>query len=394
MERVIIAPRPDWQAKVEQLGFDWHTPEGQTYWDETAYWKLSPTEIEALRAAGNEAQALLLDTVNQIIVGNELPLYGFDGALAELIEKSWEERGSEPTLMGRFDFGFDGVQPRLLDYNGETPSSLFETSMVQRQWLQEALPGSTQFNTLNEHLGVVFRKLAAAQRATIRYDGDPDPVVHFTTMTPNPETEGNARYLLNLAQASGLIAEFVALTDIGWHSDGYFCDSQNQEIDTLLKLWPLAWLLEDEFGQKLAGEALDGNITLVEPTWKLLAQNKRVLAAMWDRNAYHPMLLNTSPINSPVLAGTTGIVRKPINGVDGQNIRVLNLDNTVADETGGNYEADQFIFQERANLAQADGHFAVCNVWVVGGEACALGIREADTVIGDIAARFVPHAIG
>jgi glutathionylspermidine synthase len=275
---------------------------------------------------------------------------------------------------------------------------LFETSVVQRQWVEDSFPGaslpSVQFNKLNEQLGMVLRKLAASQRATVRYDGDPAPIMHFTTMTPNAETEGNARYLLKLAQASGLNSDFVGLTDIGWHSDGYFCDLQNRQISSLVKIWPLAWLLEDDFGQKLASEALDGNVTLIEPPWKLLAQNKRVLAAMWDRNAYHPMLLNTSPMNSPVLAGATGIVRKPANGVDGQNIRVYNLDGTIADETSGNYEADQFVFQERANLAQADGKFAVCNVWVVGGEACALGIREADTIIGDIAARFIPHAIG
>ena len=33
MKRVQIRPRPNWQAEVERLGLQFHTPEGHTYWD-------------------------------------------------------------------------------------------------------------------------------------------------------------------------------------------------------------------------------------------------------------------------------------------------------------------------------------------------------------------------
>ena len=51
------------------------------------------------------------------------------------IRKSWYE--GKPDLLGRFDFAWDGVNPpKLLEYNGDTPSMLAESSEVQYAWYQ------------------------------------------------------------------------------------------------------------------------------------------------------------------------------------------------------------------------------------------------------------------
>ena len=47
MKRRIITPRFDWQAKVENLGFGFHTMDG-TYWDESAYYEFSMSEINTI----------------------------------------------------------------------------------------------------------------------------------------------------------------------------------------------------------------------------------------------------------------------------------------------------------------------------------------------------------
>jgi glutathionylspermidine synthase len=46
VRRVAIAERPDWRAVAEEYGFDFHTIDGQTYWDESAYYALSLEQVE------------------------------------------------------------------------------------------------------------------------------------------------------------------------------------------------------------------------------------------------------------------------------------------------------------------------------------------------------------
>jgi glutathionylspermidine synthase len=401
MERISIAPRVDWAAKLQALGFDWHTPNGQTYWDETAYWRLSQAEVDHLQASAKEAYAMMLDTIEFVIQSRQLPLFGYSNVVAELIEKSWEESDNEPTLYGRFDLAYDGSQAKILEYNGDNPGTLFETSMVQKAWRQDVLPGSAQFNYLHEQLVAMFRNVSLLNRTTLHTDNDFNPLVHLTCLTPSAEGEGTCGYLQKAAQEGGVATSFIGLPDIGWkdvsYNDedqpGFFCDLSNNRISTLVKLAPLGWMFQDDFGARLLEEVMDNRLRLIEPAWKLLASNKRILAAMWDRYTYHPVLLNTSTTLTPDIRAK-GYAKKPVNGIEGQNILLVGADGATVDETQGSFIEDQFIYQERAAMAQSGGNFAVMGTWLVGGEAVALGIREATTAITDNTARFVPHVVG
>ena len=73
------------------------------------------------------------------------------------IAASWK-RG-DPSLYGRFDLRYDGQGPaKLLEYNADTPTAVFETAVFQWQWLEDAiarklLPSDAdQFNSLHERL--------------------------------------------------------------------------------------------------------------------------------------------------------------------------------------------------------------------------------------------------
>ena len=59
MQRKKLTPRPDWQAKVEDLGFGFHTMDG-TYWDESAYYEFSMSEIDTIEKATNELWQMCL----------------------------------------------------------------------------------------------------------------------------------------------------------------------------------------------------------------------------------------------------------------------------------------------------------------------------------------------
>ena len=64
MQRERLAPRGDWQAKVERLGMDFHTFGGQPYWGEAACYAFTGAEIDVIEAATAELHALCLEAVN------------------------------------------------------------------------------------------------------------------------------------------------------------------------------------------------------------------------------------------------------------------------------------------------------------------------------------------
>ena len=80
--------------------------------------------------------------VGYVLTGGELmamPPTRVPDAIA-LIEDSWRRRDDDqPTLYGRFDFAFGGAvvgdgQPKMLEYNAETPTGLYEAAVVQWTW--------------------------------------------------------------------------------------------------------------------------------------------------------------------------------------------------------------------------------------------------------------------
>ena len=66
MQRIKLAPRPDWQAKAEAVGFTWHHVSGDLYWDETAAYEFSMAEIEdGIEAPTAELHSMCLDLVDE-----------------------------------------------------------------------------------------------------------------------------------------------------------------------------------------------------------------------------------------------------------------------------------------------------------------------------------------
>ena len=87
---------------------------------------------------------------------------------------AWRDRRSdpgrrgEPSLYGRLDLRWDGTgPPKLLEYNADTPTALFEAAVVQWEWLQCLEDGAArhdQFNSLHEALIAAWRALGLPAR--------------------------------------------------------------------------------------------------------------------------------------------------------------------------------------------------------------------------------------
>lgn len=68
MDRIRTQPRPHWQAKLDEIGFPFHTDtDGTPYWDESAHWRFSLAEIETLEAAAEEVYRLCEEAVGHVV---------------------------------------------------------------------------------------------------------------------------------------------------------------------------------------------------------------------------------------------------------------------------------------------------------------------------------------
>lgn len=373
MERLASTPRPDWREHVERdLGFDFHTIGGAPYWDETGCYRFSAAEIDALDDAAAELEQMALELVSRVVKAGE-PAYErlcLPRAAWSAVERSWTM--GEKNLYGRFDLRYDGQgPPKLLEYNADTPTALFEAAVVQWDWLQATRPDRDQFNSIHEKL----------IEAWPRMDVGAGPV-HFAAVKDHAEDGGTVEYLRDTAVQAGLETVRIAIDEIGW--DGrMLLDLDDRPIRALFKLYPWEWIVGEEFGPHL----MSGPVRVIEPPWKMILSNKAVLALLWEMAPGHPNLLPAA-LEPGVVEGA--VVKKPLFSREGANLQVIE-DGRVVAETGGFYGAEGFVYQAYAPLPDFDGNFPVIGAWVVASRPAGIGIREDDTPITRDSSRFVPH---
>ncbi len=149
MQRIATQPRKAWQAAVEKLGFGFHTTD-VPYWDESAYYSFTTDEIERLEKATAELWTMCLAAVEHVISKKRYQQFAIPEWMSPYIERTWEE--DHPSIYGRFDLCYKDGQIKLLEFNADTPTSLYEAGIVQWMWLQDFDKGKDQFNSIHEKL--------------------------------------------------------------------------------------------------------------------------------------------------------------------------------------------------------------------------------------------------
>ncbi len=371
MRRCTLAPRANWQRVVEDQGFAFHTYEDRAYWDESVAYALNAQDLDVLERATEDLQQLCLKAAQYVIDGDRFHQMRIPASAVPLIKDSWERE--TPSVYGRFDLAYDGVNPpKLLEYNAQTPTSLFEAGAIQWLWKEAVFPANDQFNSIEPKLMAQWRECRA-------YLSDP---LHFSSVA-SEEDVATAQYLASMANAAGLATQFIDLADIGW-LNGLFVDLTNRPIRNIFALYPWEWLMTEQ-GQKIA--ASFRQTTWMEPAWKMLWSNKALLAILWELFPAHPNLLECY-VDTPRLMAS--FVRKPIYSREGANVTVTDLLTVAA--TPGKYGSEGFVYQQLAPLAHFDEKYAVLGSWYITDQGPAgAGVRESDGPITDKTARFVPH---
>jgi glutathionylspermidine synthase len=280
---------------------------------------------------------------------------------------------------------YDGSGPaKLLEYNADTPTSIYETGYFQWSWLEArvadgALPADAdQLNSLHEKLIDRFRAIF-----------QPRSYVHFSSDKDHVEDRQTVRYLEDLAAQAGLIPKFVAIDEIGLDADGRFVDRHGVLVMAMFKLYP--W--EDMFREPFADQLMNSGSVFLEPPWKAILSNKAMLPLLWERHRGHPNLLPAFFEGDPAAADLgSSFVRKPFFSREGADIELVE---GVHREIGpkGDYGEEGHILQGLAPLSYLDGQHAVLGSWVVGTEAAGLSVREDSARITSNTSRFLPHVI-
>ncbi len=385
MRRVASPPRPDFAQRAAEIGFAFAEIDGETYWDESARYEFTLREIEDdLEGPTEELGALCRDVAARIVCDEAnlrrlaIPEHAWD-----LIAKSWK-RG-EASLYGRFDFAYDGEgAAKLLEYNADTPTSLFESAVVQWQWLRDLVERGAlaaeadQFNSLHEKLIARWRAVAPI----------PDQFLHLACMQGSVEDSGTIAYLADSATQAGLETMQIDMGDIGFLMDR-FADREDRYIECLFKLYPWEWMFADEFGKSPAMKMT----RFFEPPWKAILSNKGFLALLWEAAPNHPNLLPTF-FESDLRADSLGetYARKPLLSREGANVTLYEGAHILA-RTSGDYGAEGYVRQALRPLPDFDGFRPVIGSWLVGDAAAGMGIREDRGAITSNRSRFVPHVI-
>lgn len=380
MKRISITPRNKWQEAVEKLGFGFHST-NVPYWDESAYYEFTMSEILAIEKASNELWQMCLAAVQFVIDTKQYSKFGIPEWFIPHIEKTWNE--DHPSIYGRFDLAYDNTgKIKMLEFNADTPTSLFETGIVQWYWLKDLEESKglklDQFNSVHEALVNYWTYLK-----DYLYKGK----LHFACVKKSLEDLTTVEYLRDCAIQAGIDTKLIFMDDIGWNKDRkVFLDLEDEEMINIFKLYPYEWLINEEFGKNILE---DKNKTLwIEPSWKMILSNKAILPILWHLYPGHEYLLKSYFDKGDLV----NYAKKPILSREGANIEIVKGD-TVIEKNGGEYGHEGFIYQELFDLPQEDGHYSILGSWIIGQEAVGMSVRASTNLITNNGSLFVPHLI-
>lgn len=377
---------------LEDIGLTWHTEiDGSSYVGQELV-EVSVAQAEAYYAAANALYDMFIEVGQHIIDEQLYTQIGIPSTLIGLIEDSWEQ--DDLHLYGRFDLagGLDGLPIKLIEFNADTPTSLFETSIVQWALLKaNHMDETAQFNNLHEMLQENFRRLITGEAPPDafpqQYRGQK---ILFSSAGGYPEDERTTRYLQDVATEAGFYTDYCYLHQAGFTSEEGVFNADGQLADFWFKLYPWEDIAAEELELMRILDAMRswGQTRVLNPAYTLLFQSKGTMALLYELFPDSPYLLPTAfePLDA------VAQVSKKMFGREGANMALLDSDGTLLSRTDGPYDHHKTIYQQRAAFPQdsAQQHYqaGVFFAW----EACGLGFRRGGAIIDD-RAKFVGHLI-
>jgi len=391
MELQSLKPLTD--EYLESIGFTWHTDSDKTSYISDQVVTITEAEAEGYYEATNELYEMYC-AAGQYVIDNELfHELNIPFNLVELIKESWEN-DVHWHLYGRFDLagGIDGNLIKLIEFNADTPTSLYESAIIQWALLKfNGLDESSQFNSLYEALKDNFKRFITLESDLEKFDEyykDLNWKILFSSVKGNDEEKHTTKLLQHIATEAGYETEFEYIDEVEFSDDGISKEDKLYEFWFKLIPWEDIAIDEGELAVILTDIIKNKKAIICNPAYTLLFQSKGIMKVLWDLYPNHPLLLETSfePLEN------TKQVEKPCFGREGANVAIINEDNSLELKTEGEYENFKYIYQEYVAFPKDEqGNHYQAGVFYAY-EACGLGFRKGGKIL-DNSSKFVGHIV-
>ena len=377
---------------LEELGFTWHTDEDGSKYVSDELIQVTQSEAEAYYEAVNTLYDMFVEAAQYIIENDLFFEVGIPFNLVDAIKKSWEN-DVHWHIYGRFDIagGIDGKPIKLIEFNADTPTALFESTLLQWALLKNNnMNDERQFNNIYEAIAQNFKRLITLNEDTElfneRYDGWK---ILFSSVEGNDEEEATTRLLQQIATDAGFNTGFEFLENVRFDENGIF-DADDNKYEYWFKLFPWEDIAHDEpeLAVILTQIMQNQKAIILNPAYTLLFQSKGIMKILYDLFPDSPYLLKTSfePLD--------GIkqVEKTIFGREGANTKIIDANGSVVKQNDGPYDNYKKIYQEYVDFNKdANGQKYQAGVFFAY-EACGLSFRKGSEIMDNMS-KFVGHIL-
>ncbi|MFT6924643.1 MAG: glutathionylspermidine amidase/synthetase [Psychromonas sp.] len=359
--------------------------------DQYRYYVLSETAHYALQRAANELHGLFMHATDYVLENPSLlNKFNLPASILPKIRQSWDNRLNE-LITSRFDFAMTPQGLKVYEYNCDSASCYMESAKIQGKWARHygVHEGQDSGKDLFNHLVNAWRKSQAKGRVHILHDNDPEEKYH-------------ALFIQQTLKSADIESTLICgISSLRWDSLGNILDAQGQVIHWVWKTWSWETALDqiriqseadeavaDKYrplwqrGQapRLADVLLHKNIMIFEPLWTLIPSNKAILPVLWSLFPNHPLLLHSDFVLNAELQAS-GYVSKPIVGRCGANIQMVDDSDTVLEETGGQFAAQEQIYQALFPLPLVDGYYVQVCAFTAAGKYAGSCLRVDSSMI-------------
>ena len=340
---------------------------------------ISQEEADAYYVAAERCFRDVDSAAEYFIASRRLDELGIPDYAVPVIERTYREYIRHPHMLGRFDFagGLAGLPIKLLEFNADTPFSIFEVSSLQYALARyhELDPDHFQYNSLFEQLRDFFAELLPAHAGR---------GVLFTNAADG-EDDLNTFIIKDAAKHAGLTGTCLHWTDVCIDRDHGLCsvDKSGAYIHKIFHLmikmvpWDLLFLEDERMARELLRSMeRDPGLVVCNPPYAAVYQSKALLAHVQRLFPENPHFLPAASTPLPDVAQ----VAKPIWGREGRNITIWENGQAVT-RTDGFYARQPLIYQQKAALVCDGTHYYQAGVFISAEVPCGLGFRRGPSPI-------------
>jgi len=383
--------RPLTPEFLDAIGFHWHTDKDESPYIGDEAVVVSESEAEAYYNAANELYDMFVEAGEYVVENDLFHEIGIPFNLVDAVKKSWEN-DVHWHIYGRFDLagGIDGLPIKLLEFNADTPTALFETAIVQWALLKaNGLDEAAQFNNVYEAIRDNFKRL-------IVLNGDLDDFerhyegwkILFSSIRGDIEDENTTRLLQKMADDAGFHTAFAYVDEVEFSDEeGIFFEDERYEYWFKLIPWEAIAIEESDLARILTSIMENQKAIILNPAYTLMFQSKGIMKILWDLFPNHPLLLETSfePLGKKQ-------VQKPFFGREGGSVRILDAQGKLLSAAEDIYGGQPAIYQEYTELPKdRTGHHYQAGIFFAY-EGCGLGYRRGGVILDNMS-KFVGHIV-